>query len=79
MNDYAMFTRAGNLAVNEIVVHRAQQAEDHNQLYDLVHQDLQRLQTVSAFAEATDTEVREQVYKRCLREFSVPVFRSIRS
>lgn len=78
MTDYAMFTRAGDDAVELIISHYIEQAEDHNQLYDLVHQDLQRLQTVRAFAEATDTDVREAVYKQCQQAFPVPVFRSVR-
>lgn len=76
---YGMFTRAGNVAVEAIVNSYTDRAEDHNQLFDLVYRDLETLQTVRAFAEATDTEVREAVYKRCQREFPVPVFRSVRS
>ena len=52
---------------------------DHNGLYDLVLADLERLQTIKAFAEATDTEVREAVYQECLRLRPVPVFRTRRN
>ena len=80
MTDYAMFTTAGNAAVEAIVVHHlSTDPADHYQLYDLVYQDLERLQTVAAFAEATDTAVREAVYQRCLKLLPVPVFRTRRN
>lgn len=77
--DYGMFTAAGNAAVHAIIEHHVEQAQDHNDLYDHVLGDLERLETVKAFAEATDTEVRERVYQQCLRLFPVPVFVSRRN
>lgn len=80
MNHYAMFTTAGEAAVEAIVVHHlSKDPADHNDLYDRVLGDLERLQTVAAFSEATDTEVRETVYQRCLELFPVPVFRTRRN
>lgn len=79
MTDYAMFTTAGEAAVEAIVVHHlSKDPADHNDLYDRVLGDLERLQHVAAFAEATDTAVREAVYQRCLELFPVPVFRTRR-
>jgi len=78
--NYAMFTRVGNIAVDAIIVqqHSENSDVDHNGLYDLVLGDLERLGTVTAFREATDTAVREAVYQRCLKLRPVPVFRSVR-
>ena len=80
MTDYAMFTTAGNAAVEAIVVdHLSKDPINHNDLYNRVADDLGRLQTVAAFAEATDTAVREAVYQRCQELLQVPVFRSVRN
>ena len=80
MNHYAMFTTAGDAAVEAIVVHHlSTDPTDHNDLYDRVLGDLERLETVAAFAEATDTAVREAVYQRCLALLPVPVFRTCRN
>lgn len=76
--DYGMFTAGGNAAVHAIIEQHVEQAQDHNDLYDRVLGDLERLQTVTAFREATDTEVRERVYQQCLKLFPVPVFVSRR-
>ena len=77
--DYQMFTTEGNAAVQGIINDHATKDVDHNELYDFVLTDLERLQTVTAFAEATDTAVREAVYQRCLQLRPIPVFRSVRS
>lgn len=76
---YAMFTSEGDAAVDAIVRWHLDQSADHNHLYDLVLGDLERLQTIKAFAEACDTAVREAVYQQCLRLFPVPVFRTVRN
>jgi len=78
--NYEMFTDIGDIAVGAIVRYHNDRAEvDHSGLYDLVLGDLERLQTVTAFAEATDTDVREAVYQICLELRPVPVFRSVRN
>ena len=79
MTDYAMFTPAGNAAVDSIVNYYADGAQDHNDLYDLVVGDLECLRAIKAFVEACDTEVREAVYQQCLRLFPIPVFRTVRN
>jgi hypothetical protein len=79
MTNYAMFTLDGNAAVNSIIEYHLDAEVDHNGLYDLVLGDLERLQTIAAFAEATDTAVREAVYQRCLELKFVPIFRTTRN
>jgi len=79
MTDYAMFTDAGNAAVQGIIESHEDAEVDHNQLYDLVLTDLERLETVTAFREATDTAVREAVYQECLRLRPKIVFRTRRN
>lgn len=80
MHDYAMFTDTGNLVVADIIHSwaRCDSVEDHHQLYDLVMRDLDKLQTIDAYSEATDTAVREAVYQQCQTLFPVPVFVSRR-
>jgi cytochrome P450 len=79
MTDYAMFTLAGDAAVQGIINSYKDAEVDHNGLYDLVLGDLERLQTIRAFAEATDTAVREAVYQECLRLRPQIVFRTRRN
>ena len=55
---YGMFTDAGNAAVHAIV----EQARENKMAWLEVYQELCRLADVKAFAEATDTMVREYVY-----------------
>jgi hypothetical protein len=76
---YGMLTQDGDAAVDSIVNYYADEAQDHNHLYDLVVGDLERLHAIKAFAEACDTEVREAVYQQCLRLFPMPVFRTVRN
>ena len=59
MIDYAMFTEEGNVMVNAIVT----AAIDMERDYDYVMDKLNMLQETEAYAEATDTEVREIVYE----------------
>ena len=76
--NYQMFTKAGNIAVDAVVQSHVDTEVDHKQLYELVYADLERLQTVSAFSECTDTEVREAVYAELRTEFPQLIFRSVR-
>ena len=78
MTDFAMFTAEGNAAVQGIINSHDNAEVDHNGLYDLVLGDLERLETVTAFREATDTAVREAVYQECLRLRPQLVFRTVR-
>ena len=59
MIDYAMFTEEGNVMVNSIVT----AAIDMERDFDYVMDKLNMLQETEAYAEATDTEVRETVYE----------------
>ena len=64
MIDYAMFTEEGNAMVNAIVT----AAIDMERDYDYVMDKLNILQETEAYAEATDTEVRETVYEVMWKE-----------
>ena len=64
MTDYAMFTEEGNAMVNAIVT----AAIDMERDYDYVMDKLNMLQETEAYAEATDTEVRETVYEVMWKE-----------
>ncbi len=61
MTYFAMFTDAGNAAVAEIV----KTAKEKNLCWLETYQELCNLSRVAAFAEATDTAVRECVYDAC--------------
>lgn len=62
---YGMFTMAGNVAVEAIVnSHLSKDYDNATQMFNAIHDDLDRLQTVSCFREATDTEVRESVWSK---------------
>lgn len=58
MTDYAMFTDAGNAAVHAIVM----AARENNWTWYTMLDALNKLSKIEAFAEATDTAVRETVY-----------------
>ena len=64
MIDYAMFTEEGNAMVNAIVT----AAIDMERAFDYVMDKLNMLQETEAYAEATDTEVRETVYEVMWKE-----------
>ena len=64
MIDYAMFTEEGNVMVNAIVT----AAIDMERDFDYVMDKLNILQETEAYAEATDTEVRETVYEVMWKE-----------
>ena len=64
MIDYAMFTEEGNAMVNAIVT----AAIDMERDFDYVMDKLNMLQETEAYAEATDTEVRETVYEVMRKE-----------
>ena len=64
MIDYAMFTEEGNVMVNAIVT----AAIDMERDFDYVMDKLNMLQETEAYADATDTEVRETVYEVMWKE-----------
>ena len=64
MIDYAMFTEEGNVMVNAIVTAAVNMERD----FDYVMDKLNMLQETEAYAEATDTEVRETVYEVMWKE-----------
>ena len=66
---YGMFTMAGNVAVEKIVEDRLSPANTPNEAYKFIHEDLERLQTIPVFSEATDTEVRESVWSKINQHF----------
>ena len=68
---YNMFTTAGNTAVEAVVNrHLGQDYANAPAMFRAIHEDLDRLQAVSCFAEATDTEVREAVWTTVSNKFS---------
>ena len=67
---YGMFTMAGNTAVEAIVnSHLSQDYANATAMFHAIHEDLDRLQAVSCFREATDTEVRECVWLKISNHF----------
>lgn len=67
---YGMFTEQGNQAVAAIVEDRT--ARGYNtaeELFYAILEDLDKLQDIPLFSEATDTEVRESVYTVCIEHF----------
>ena len=68
---YGMFTDQGNQTVAAIVQDRIDRGYDTvDELFKVIHEDLDRLQSIPLFSEATDTEVRESVYTACLEHFT---------
>lgn len=63
-DDLGMFTHAGNAAVQQIVQRIVEKFADETEAYNAVMFQLEQLRNVSCFAEATDTEVRERVYRQ---------------
>lgn len=78
---FQMFTDAGNAAVAEIVRNTMECAEyeDRKTSYDRICAELKKLQTIEAFAEATDTAVREAVWDAVWAALPEPVFKSCRA
>jgi hypothetical protein len=63
MTDYQMFTDAGNAAVAAIVEDAVDRYTNPTDAWERCCTELEKLQTVEAFAEADDTAVREAVYE----------------
>ena len=62
MSDYQMFTDAGNAAVAAIVEDAVDRYTNPTDAWERCYTELEKLQAVEAFAEATDTAVREAVW-----------------
>jgi hypothetical protein len=80
MNDnkqYGMFTPEGNFMVSRIVeAGRLLVAQDGDQLtaWAFAYRELQKLGFAKDFEEATDTDVREQVYDAVVTDQLVPFY-----
>jgi len=80
MNDnkqYGMFTPEGNFMVSRIVeAGRLLVAQDGDQLtaWAFAYRELRKLGYADAFGEATDTDVREQVYDAVVTDQLVPFY-----
>lgn len=78
ISDWGMFTVAGNVAVGHIVENVSKKYETKHESFHAIVAELEKLQCVSCFAEATDTEVRERIWKHHSDIFPEIVFRSSR-
>lgn len=58
VRDWAMFTEAGNMAVEALVLSAKERGLNWNQVYT----ELNKLSQLEGFGEAMDTAVREVVY-----------------
>ena len=77
--DFAMFTDAGNVAVAAIVEDAADRYTTIEDAWERCYTELEKLEVVSVFAEATDTAVREEVYVALQAAYPEPVFSSVRA
>ena len=77
-NDWGMFTHAGDIAVSHIVKMCVQASETKENAYDLIVGELEKLEKISVFAEATDTDVRERVWSYVNSVYTVPMFATTR-
>lgn len=79
MTNHAMFTNAGNSAVDAIIDNAAAHFETFEDAYTWTLEELDYLSRTSTFSEATDTAVRESVYAALKKEFPTLVFKSVRA
>jgi len=79
MTDYAMFTNAGNAAVEAIVDNSAANFETFEDAYGWAEQELEYLSRTSTFSAADDNAVREAVYTELRKQFPAVIFRSVRA
>ena len=74
---YGMFTTNGNMMVGRIAdAGKKLAAEDGDQLtaWAFAYRELQKLSYAKDFEEATDTDVREQVYSAIVTDQLVPFY-----
>ena len=79
MSDYQMFTDTGNAAVAAIVEDAVDRYTNPTDAWERCYTELEKLQTVEGFSEATDTAVREAVYAALILAYPDPVFKSVRA
>ena len=77
--DFAMFTDAGNAAVAAIVEDAIDRYEVREDAWERCYTELEKLEVVEVFAEATDTAVREAVWAALDAAYPEPVFSSVRA
>ena len=77
--DFAMFTDAGNAAVAAIVEDAADRYTTIEDAWERCYTELEKLEAVEVFAEATDTAVREAVYFALQQAYPEPVFKTVRA
>ena len=77
--DFAMFTDAGNAAVAAIVEDAADRYTILEDAWERCYTELEKLEKLEVFAEATDTAVREAVYAALIAAYPEPVFSSVRA
>jgi hypothetical protein len=75
---YGMFTDKGNYMVDRIVEAAnklKQQDNDELNAWQFAYRELRKLGHADAFGEATDTDVREQVYDAIVnKQFEIPFY-----
>ena len=77
--DFAMFTDAGNAAVDGIVETAVDRFETFDEAWPWVLAELTALGTTSTYSEADDTAVREAVWEALTAAYPEPVFSSVRA
>tara|TARA_Y100000389_G_scaffold191779_1_gene218468 strand:- start:51 stop:293 length:243 start_codon:yes stop_codon:yes gene_type:complete len=77
--DFAMFTDAGNAAVAAIVEDAADRYTSLEDAWERCYTELEKLEKLEVFAEATDTAVREEVYAALQAAYLEPVLYSVRA
>ena len=79
MSDYQMFTDTGNAAVTAVVEDATDRYNCLEDAWERCYTELEKLEAVEVFAEATDTAVREAVYAALILAYPDPVFKSVRA
>lgn len=74
-----MFTQAGNMAVQQIVDNAIKQFDTKETAFTMTMSHLNLLSKIPVFAEATDTDVRENVWNIFNDAFPEIVFRTTRN
>ena len=77
--DFAMFTDAGNAAVAAVVEDATDRYNCQEDAWERCYTELEKLEKLEVFAEATDTAVREAVYAALIAAYPEPVFSSVRA
>lgn len=75
---WGMFSAAGDTAVDHIVQTCVKNHQTRERAYHETVEQLRALCEVKCFAEATDTDVRERIWKHMCEQFPTPVFKTTR-